>query len=88
MQKTITPIDNTLYIERNYDGDKIEETIRGSMKAQKVWSEIEWMQVTESGTINLSGTFFCAQTTTLSLPLMAIDVMPNDCTALKAYSIW
>ena len=37
MQKTITPIDNTLYIERNYDGDKIEETIRGSMKAQKVW---------------------------------------------------
>ena len=23
MQKTITPIDNTLYIERNYDGSKI-----------------------------------------------------------------
>ena len=27
MQKTITPIDNTLYIERNYDAAKIEETI-------------------------------------------------------------
>ena len=27
MQKTITPIDNTLYIERNYDGAKIEKTI-------------------------------------------------------------
>ena len=36
MQKTITPIDNTLYIERNYDGAKIEETINGSMKAQKM----------------------------------------------------
>ena len=35
MQKTITPIDNTLYIERNYDGAKIEETINSSMKAQK-----------------------------------------------------
>ena len=41
MQKTITPIDNTLYIERNYDGDKIEETIRGSMKAQKVWADLD-----------------------------------------------
>ena len=41
MQKTITPIDNTLYIERNYDGDKIEETINGSMKAQKVWADLD-----------------------------------------------
>ena len=41
MQKTITPIDNTLYIERNYDGAKIEETINGSMKAQKVWADLD-----------------------------------------------
>ena len=41
MQKTITPIDNTLYIERNYDGDKIEETINGSMKVQKVWADLD-----------------------------------------------
>ena len=41
MQKTITPIDNTLYIERNYDGDKIEETIDNSMKAQKVWADLD-----------------------------------------------
>ena len=41
MQKTITPIDNTLYIERNYDGAKIEETINSSMKAQKVWADLD-----------------------------------------------
>ena len=41
MQKTITPIDNTLYIERNYDGAKIEETINNSMKAQKVWADLD-----------------------------------------------
>ncbi len=41
MQKTITPIDNTLYVERNYDGAKIEETINGSMKAQKVWADLD-----------------------------------------------
>src|SRR6056300_179117 len=41
MQKTITPIDNTLYIERNYDGAKIEETINGSMKAQKMWADLD-----------------------------------------------
>ena len=35
MQKTITPIDNTLYIERDYDTDKIEVTINNSVKAQK-----------------------------------------------------
>ena len=35
MQKTITPIDNTLYIERNYDAAKIEDTINDSMKGQK-----------------------------------------------------
>jgi acyl-CoA reductase-like NAD-dependent aldehyde dehydrogenase len=41
MQKTITPIDNTLYIERNYDGAKIEKTINGSMKAQKAWADLD-----------------------------------------------
>ena len=41
MQKTITPVDNTLYIERNYDGAKIEETINGSMKAQNVWADLD-----------------------------------------------
>ena len=40
MQKTITPIDNSLYIERNYDGGRIEETINNSMKAQKVWADL------------------------------------------------
>ena len=41
MQKTITPIDNTLYIERNYNGDKIEETIDSSIKGQKEWAELD-----------------------------------------------
>ena len=41
MQKTITPIDNTLYLERNYDGARIEETINNSMKAQKVWADLD-----------------------------------------------
>ena len=41
MQKTITPIDNTLYIERNYDAAKIEDTINGSMKGQKIWADLE-----------------------------------------------
>ena len=37
MQKTITPIDNTLYVEREYHSAKIEQTIDNSMKAQKEW---------------------------------------------------
>ena len=41
MQKTITPIDNTLYIERDYDTDKIEETINNSVIAQKAWSDLD-----------------------------------------------
>tara|TARA_B100000787_G_scaffold149966_1_gene122201 strand:+ start:101 stop:1477 length:1377 start_codon:yes stop_codon:yes gene_type:complete len=41
MQKTITPIDNTLYVERNYNADKIEETINNSMKAQKEWADLD-----------------------------------------------
>jgi hypothetical protein len=41
MQKTITPIDNTIYVEREYHSDKIEQTIDNSMKAQKTWAELE-----------------------------------------------
>ena len=40
MQKTITPIDNTVYVEREYQSSKIEETIDNSMKAQKEWAEL------------------------------------------------
>ena len=35
MQKTITPIDNTVYVEREYHSDQIEQTIDNSMKVQK-----------------------------------------------------
>ena len=38
MQKTITPIDNTVYVEREYHTDKIEKTIENSMKAQEDWA--------------------------------------------------
>jgi acyl-CoA reductase-like NAD-dependent aldehyde dehydrogenase len=37
MQKTITPIDNTVYVEREYHSNKIEPTINNSVKAQKDW---------------------------------------------------
>ena len=40
MQKTITPIDNTLYIEREYNSGKIEDTINNSIKAQKAWASM------------------------------------------------
>ena len=40
MQKTITPIDNTVYVEREYHSVKIEQTIDNSMKAQKDWSNL------------------------------------------------
>ena len=32
MQKTITPIDNTIYVEREYHSTKIEDTIDNSIK--------------------------------------------------------
>ena len=38
MQRTITPIDNTLYIEREYNSEIIEDTINKSVKAQKAWA--------------------------------------------------
>ena len=37
MQKTISPIDNKVYIEREYHSDKIEETLNNSVKAQTSW---------------------------------------------------
>ena len=40
MQKTITPIDNTLYIEREYNSEIIEDTINNSIKAQKAWASM------------------------------------------------
>ena len=40
MQKTITPIDNTIYVEREYHSSKIEQTIDNSMKAQKEWANL------------------------------------------------
>ena len=40
MQKTITPIDNTLYVEREYHSTKIEQTIDNSMKAQRDWANL------------------------------------------------
>ena len=40
MFKTITPIDNTVYLERNYDSSRIDETISNSIKAQNEWSRI------------------------------------------------
>ena len=40
MQKTITPIDNTVYVEREYHSAKIEQTIESSMKAQKEWASL------------------------------------------------
>jgi acyl-CoA reductase-like NAD-dependent aldehyde dehydrogenase len=41
MQKTITPIDNTVYIEREYHSDKIEQTIDNSIKAQREWANLD-----------------------------------------------
>ena len=40
MQTTITPVDNSVYIERNYDTNRIEDTIQGAVKAQKEWSNL------------------------------------------------
>ena len=40
MQKTISPIDNKVYIEREYDSHKIEETLNNSVKAQIGWGQI------------------------------------------------
>ena len=40
MQKTISPIDNKVYIEREYHSDKIEETINNSVKAQTGWMNL------------------------------------------------
>ena len=41
MQKTITPINNTIYVEREYHSDIIEQTLENSIKAQKTWAELE-----------------------------------------------
>ena len=41
MFETITPVNNTIYLKRNYDSDKIEKTIENSILAQKEWSELK-----------------------------------------------
>ena len=41
MFETITPVNNTIYLKRNYDNDKIEKTIENSILAQKEWSELK-----------------------------------------------
>ena len=41
MQKTISPIDNKVYIEREYhSSNKIEETLNNTVKAQISWGQI------------------------------------------------
>ena len=40
MLKTITPVDNTIYVEREYHSEKIEQTLDNSMKAQKDWANL------------------------------------------------
>ena len=40
MQKTISPIDNQVYVEREYHSTKIEQTIENSMKAQNEWAQL------------------------------------------------
>ena len=40
MLKTITPVDNTIYVEREYHSEKIEQTLDSSMKAQKDWANL------------------------------------------------
>ena len=37
MIKTITPIDNTIYVEREYNSKIIEKTISNSVIAQNEW---------------------------------------------------
>ena len=41
MFQTITPIDNSVLLERKYDNNKIEETIGNSLKAQKEWEGLK-----------------------------------------------
>ena len=41
MIQTITPIDNTIYVKREYNSEIIEETISNSVAAQKEWASLE-----------------------------------------------
>ena len=41
MIKTITPIDNTVYVERDYNSKIVEKTISSSMTAQKEWASLK-----------------------------------------------
>ena len=44
MIQTITPIDNTIYVEREYSSKLIERTISDSLIAQKDWASLEVKQ--------------------------------------------
>ena len=39
--KTITPVDSSIYIQRNYDTEKIDRTIANSIVAQFEWSKLQ-----------------------------------------------
>ena len=41
MIQTITPIDNTIYVEREYNSKIIEETISNSVIAQNEWGSLK-----------------------------------------------
>ena len=40
MQKTVSPIDNKVYVEIEYHSNKIEETLNNTVKAQISWSHL------------------------------------------------
>ena len=40
MIQTITPIDNTIYIERDYNSKLIEDTLSNSVIAQNEWAKL------------------------------------------------
>ena len=45
MLKTITPIDNSIYVKRDYaSADNIENTINLSMKFYPQWKKINWIE--------------------------------------------
>lgn len=42
MQKTITPIDNTVYVERPYDSpSEVQAVLKNAVAAQKVWRQVK-----------------------------------------------
>ena len=80
MQKTISPIDNKVYVEREYHSDKIEETINNSVKAQT-----GWMNLSVKERVAVSYTHLRAHETLMNLVcrlLLGLILMNTD----KAYN--